>query len=881
MSGRLEHFIFRVKIKRPAAWFACAYAAGILIGKAVYPSVSRFPQAAEAVFLILFGLVAVVLLFRLKRRRKSFYFYVIWPSFLFFGAFACIVQLAAFDCVVPDEVIGASAAGTVESVSVKDGKSAILLKNCVVNSEQGSRAEKRLLVYADSGSTVGYYTVGNHAAEYDSVGYDSAGYDDGYDDGYDGYAVGYGDKITVSGKIKAFGRASNRGQFDAGSYYASKPGGGIYYFCSAKQITVQEQGKNFLLRRIGSLKCTMQENYRRLLPEKEAGILTAMLLGDKGELDLQTQHLYDIGGISHLISISGLHVSLIAMAVYKLLKKIRLPAAAAVGISLVFLTGYVILTGSGLSTLRAALMLSALLISFIVSRTYDMLSALSVSALVLLVSNPLILFGAGFLLSFGAILGIGLLYPRFAELLRLKKRGAAARKILSALLTAGSVQLILLPVLMWFFFQIPVYSILLNLAVLPLAAFVIVPAGIGGMIGLLGPAAVIPARFVLGTACLILRFFETLCVWVSGLPGPVVITGRPRMEQILVYYAVLATVAALAGKAGNKVLLLMPLLAILFLPKTPSGLVLEFLDVGQGDGILLRNGNGFCCLVDGGSSTVSDVGEYRLIPCLKEEGIGRIDLIVATHGDSDHINGLEEILSQAGNADGIRVGALAVAACAEAVYPETAYSESDAEAACVQTTGTESAGTKAAGAGTAYAGDSGGYGKLIAAAKRQKIPILYLKTGDKIEEGAFSMECLHPEQDFPEEGNAASLVFRIRYFDFMALLTGDLEAGGEEKVVSGLKALPDGGRITLLKAAHHGSKYSTGQEFLEQTEPMLTVISSGKDNRYGHPHAETLQRLEDAGSRIFITAESGAVRVETDGKRIRVEEYCAARSCLP
>ena len=163
------------------------------------------------------------------------------------------------------------------------------------------------------------------------------------------------------------------------------------------------------------------------------------------------------------------------------------------------------------------------------------------------------------------------------------------------------------------------------------------------------------------------------------------------------------------------------------------------------------------------------------------------------------------------------------------------------------------------------------YEKLVYLAEENKIPIVYIKAGDKFQEGIFKMTCLHPIIDFnPENTNSYSVVLQLEYGNFKALFTGDLEENGEEMLLENGK-LED---IFLLKVAHHGSKYSTKEEFLNIVKPELAIISSGKGNLYGHPHKEVLERLENVGSKVMNTSEYGGITVEVEeGGKVTVDGY--------
>ena len=253
------------------------------------------------------------------------------------------------------------------------------------------------------------------------------------------------------------------------------------------------------------------------------------------------------------------------------------------------------------------------------------------------------------------------------------------------------------------------------------------------------------------------------------------------------------------------------------------------LDVGQGDGLYIRTPSGRHYLIDGGSTDVSKVGTYRIEPFLKSRGVRELDYVFISHGDADHINGVEELLEN--QTMGIRIRTL--------VLPdEQVLDEVLLELA-----------KKAEGYGT----------KAVT-----------IRKGQQVQDGGMTLTCLAPAEDYGGEiGNASSMVLALKYQKFDMLFTGDVEGDGEYALTeSGLLQKYD-----ILKVAHHGSKNSTSDAFLEEADPAVGFISAGRNNRYSHPHQETLERLRQLGCRLFSTQDCGAVTVKTDGSRVDMEGY--------
>ena len=271
----------------------------------------------------------------------------------------------------------------------------------------------------------------------------------------------------------------------------------------------------------------MRGTLLQLYSDASAGVLTAMLVGDKDLLPEEVETLYRQNGISHILAISGLHISMLCMGFFRLLRKVRIPLKAATFLTLAFLGFYVVLSGASTSSLRAGIMCLVLLLAKLLRRSYDLLSSLSFAAMCVTFLRPQELSSAGFLLSFGAVLGV-------ATVQSIEK--SIEQKMGSALRFGLGIQLVTLPTSLWFYYEFSPYSIFLNLVIIPLATFVLGGAILSLLVGLVSLEI---GSFFAGGTHVLLSFYEWLGRVTQKLPYSYVLIGQPKPWQIAVYYLVL------------------------------------------------------------------------------------------------------------------------------------------------------------------------------------------------------------------------------------------------------------------------------------------------------------------------------------------------------
>ena len=622
--------------------------------------------------------------------------------------------------------------------------------------------------------------------------------------------VQIGNIIQVSGEADFFDTARNPGNFDQKLYYQRMDIHGLIW---ADAVVVKDGRASVLLQALSDFRQEWKEMLVRYMGERDGQTLAAMMLGEKSGMDPEIKSMYQATGIGHILAISGLHLTFLGLGAYSIIRRMAgsYGAAGMAGILLMIL--YVVMIGFTVSVVRSLIMFLFRVGADMTGRHYDGLTSLTVSAVVILFWRPLYLYDGGFWLSFGAVAAMIWLLPEF--------RGLPMQGFWASL----CVNIVILPILLYYFFEFPVYSVLLNLWVVPLSSALLALGMAGSLLAVWFPGAGV---LILQLCGWILDLFEVSCRGMLELPGARQVTGRPLFWQIILYFGILILIFCiwkLSGRAQVLVLYVAAVLCLCLRLNGPGDISVTVLDVGQGDCIFIRGPEGGCYLVDGGSSDVGSPGQYRIEPFLKSQGVGRLDYVWVTHGDEDHVNGIEELLKR--QKIGVSVGALILP-------PGEVWDER--------------------------------LGELGQMAKKAGVKVYSMKPETSIREKDMEITCLGPSGSVLP-GNEASLILALNYQSFDMLLTGDVEGEGEKALTDRIRKEPEK-TWEVLKASHHGSKNSTGGEFLEAANPEYTIISAGRDNRYGHPHAETLERLAACGSCVLSTQEYGAIQImaEADGK---------------
>ncbi len=665
-----------------------------------------------------------------------------------------------------------------------------------------------------------------------------------------------GNTILITGKIKLWNTARNEGNFDESAYYKDQ---GYSYKIYADKDSYQaaDSSRDCLRELLYGFRQQLMQVYQSRMQEHKAGVLCAMLLGEKSLLAADTKELYRQSGIAHILAISGLHISILGAAVFGILRKrgISYPISAAVSLSLLILFG--IMTGMGLSTIRAVVMFGIYLGAACCGRAYDSMNALAAAAAWILWQNPRSLFLAGFQFSFAAVAGVWF-GKQLCQAFRPKYR------LLETVLVSLGIQMVTLPLTAWYYYEIPVYSILLNMLVLPLMGIVLVSGLSGGVCGIfacmgtgiLAAVTGTASKALLGLCSLLLGFFSAAGEWFFLFPGAVYVSGRPRAWQIAAYYLILAACAlslthkqrelqtsgrqhkksrlssqsisrTMANSKKRTAVSSLTICLCMILLRLPVPMQVVFLDVGQGDGIYIRTGDGMQIMIDGGSTDIKQAGTYRILPFLKSRGIAGIDYWFLSHLDQDHISGFLEIAES-----GYPIGEVI---CASGIVKDEAYA------------------------------------KVMDLLASHQIKVRHMEKGDLLRGKTSSFCCLAPDTESPaDDRNAGSLVLLYEDSGFRGFFSGDISQKEERKLQEDGTALTP---VTLYKAAHHGSAHSNAQALLEQLSPQVSVVSCSKENSYGHPGEEAVANMERSSDYVAYTMHSGQICVLPRKGGVDVRSY--------
>ena len=635
-----------------------------------------------------------------------------------------------------------------------------------------------------------------------------------------------GDRIRFSAKLRTPRNYGLPGETDYRRRLAYREVFATAFVKEADDLLLIRAGSGWR-RRLDLLSASLGEFIGRHAPGAEGGVLKALLLGDKGDVPEELQEAYARSGVNHILSISGFHVGIIFFCVFQALffvgrgcemlalhlnlRKALLLAALPV---VVF---YLFLSGAAPATLRSVLMIAAFVFALHLKRELDPVNTVMLAACIILFSAPQTLFELSFQLSFLAIWGLVVIAPPLATLF--PGVGKAASWFLLLMAASAAAMLATLVPVAYYFHRVSFIGLVANLIIVPLMGYGAVVCGFVSLaLSFLAP---VPAGVVLQLAAFLVRLSDAVILYLAR--APVVTSYTPERLDLLLACSALFAVTFLRPRRAALLasLLLLFVLAVRGIPAAGAGgglLRLYFLSVGQGDAALVGLPDGKWMLVDGGgrvSETQARVGARLLLPALRRLGVRRIDYLVLSHEHPDHLQGL---LYLAGNFE--------VGEFWESGIPSTSRE----------------------------------YRQLKWVLAARGIPVRVLCAAlPSFAAGGALLEPLWPatsQRPASGDANDSSLVFRLRHGKGSVLFAGDLTADAERQLLARGGALES----SLLKVAHHGSRHSSTDPFLEAVSPRVAVISAGYHNPFHLPAPSTVARLEKRGIRVYRTDLDGSVQ---------------------
>ena len=680
--------------------------------------------------------------------------------------------------------------------------------------------------------------------------------------------VKIGNLIKITGGTSIIEAPSNEGEFNQETYYRAD---GITFISFANDIEISNSNFDRLRQKIYEIKIVIKSQIEKIFNEKDAGLFSAMVTGDKSKIDREQKKRFSDNGIAHILAISGLHLSILGLALFELLRK-KLSVNVSAGFVSIFILLYGIFIDAGPSSLRAISMLFIRFLSLSVGRTYDSKNTLYIIAFIFLMIRPYLLFHAGFQFSYVAIFALN----SELSVVRIRKKEKYLsdedyeNKIIGIKIEEFKIPgvilltIFLFPITIYHYFTYPLYSIFVNLIVIPLMAFVL---GFGlaslGLSFLYLPLGKVVAFVV----HLIFLVYDKLCELVEFLPGHLLVLGRPTLIEMVYYYIILFLIIVIINKNTANILknykrnknnlcdervvivngykrsqllkVVLCVMALIFSSliisiRTHSDMRMTFISIGQGDSILIESKN-LILTIDGGSSSNTSNGQYIMSPHIKSRAIDHIDYAFITHADSDHTNGIIYLLE---NEDEVNIYNL--------VLPITAT-------------------------------DDFKFDKLKNLAADRNVNIKYMKEGDtqKLKDD-YVITVLSPNEGSlrskKRDENEMSLTFRLDYKNHSALFTGDIGKQTMGRMLKDEFAISNMD-VDVLKVPHHGSKNSNVPEFFEIASPKYSVFSYGKNNNYGHPGGETVDSIANTGSKVLKTGESGQIDIYFDKENITYKTF--------
>ena len=644
----------------------------------------------------------------------------------------------------------------------------------------------------------------------------------------------YGNEIVIAGKYnEPDGRRNYKG-FNYKEYLKTKEIYGIIE-CESEVQVVKTKNLNFIQLAINNLSIKIQQNLDKILLKDTKDLAVGILLGVSSDIDSEVKQNFRDCNLSHMLAISGSHLTYLILGLNLLLNKKILGIRKCKVITIIIIIIFMLIVNMSSSIVRAGICTIISILGTLIYRKSDSYTAIAISLLFSLIKNPFSLFNIGLQLSYLATLGIIIFYTMLSKIKI--SEGKLKKYIIENIISTLSANILILPITTYYFNTIPTNFLLSNLVAGPVLGISLIFELITVFISFISiKLAQVPGAVV--NVCLILLTKITKII--SKIPNITVVT--PKIASVILIYIIILNVWLYTNKRNIyknlKISRLLCILIIIILIinflNIERTMRIYFIDVGQGDSSLICTPTGKNILIDGGGSRTPekyDVGEKVLLPYLLDRRIKKLDYIIISHFDADHAQGIETVI------DKIKVKNIVV---------------------------------------SRQASQSAEYDKIIKMCKEKKIRIIEAKRGETIMVDKYAnFDILHPGDTLLDDGkgglNANAIVAKLNYKTekglFTVLFTGDIEYDAEQELVKeyGNKLKSD-----ILKVAHHGSKTSSSQEFINLVKPEIALIGVGKDNTFGHPNYGVIEKLKKIKAKIYRTDLDGEIIIKMEAKKYGV-----------
>lgn len=659
-----------------------------------------------------------------------------------------------------------------------------------------------------------------------------------------------GKRTRVFGEVLLLGEIRNPGLFNY-RLYLKTIGARVIIKANSENIMFSHDNNSILFSNIALIKYSFLNRLEKVMEPEAFGIMTGMLFGDRSLIGDNTYSMFQRNGIAHILSVSGIHVGIVYMFISRFFGSRKTKCFYL--LTILFLILYAALAEFSPSVVRAVIMILIYIFSKISYHRYDFMTCTAFGALVMLIFNPFYLFNAGFQLSYLAVFCLASVLPWVNRKLDIINQNS--NSIIKDTLIEGCryiaplfvIQIGMAPLTAYMFNYFSIASFFVNIPVIAISG-ILIPLGV----------ALMPLSFLEGTGPVRLMFgalaelAEQLINGMKWLNELFYLPGlgffymiSPYVIFMILFYGFFFYLSSelfriqyqrkkykvIAGTCIGFVIISLLFSSIVFTKNFNAEMV--FVDVGQGDCLHIRTPGGKNILIDGGGSSVNSVGEKILLPYLLKNHVSSIDLAVVTHLHDDHYLGIAELSNK------MKIRKLGI---------YEAYRNQ--ERLILEETGL------------------------------RKQDLLYLKRGDRIEiEKGIRMDVLYPEKQPNEiyqkflmdehDENNNCLLIKLNYHGLTLLLTGDIGLEGEQKIMNLYRENKSILNADILKIAHHGSRYSTGDDFLDAVNPNIAVFQVGK-NYFGHPHPAIIDKCLKKDIIIYRNDQDGAIILQEEEEKWQI-----------